>query len=306
MRRAIIDLGTNTCNLGIAEYSNNGTLEMIVSEREPVKLAAGGITRNVLTTEAMERGLKAIQKHKNTIGSYADVSSVKIFATSAVRNAINQQEFVDILQTETGVDVEVIDGNREAELIFKGVMQAVPAAEDTFLILDIGGGSNEFILVQNGEIKWKRSFEIGIARVAELFDPKLPSDYMEIQEIEKYFFRSLEELWQTLENYEVNTLVGCAGAFDAFADLVDNIPPETTYRKNSALNLLDYARIHMKLMEQADDIMELMKDTDPVRKKMIAYASIFVNFILKNTKIKTIMQTGYSLKEGALSEYINQ
>lgn len=298
---AVIDLGTNTCNLGIGTLVD-GVLKIECSNRYPVRLGEGGINDKQLTQAAMKRALGAITTHLNTIKQH-NAKLIKAYATSAVRNASNQIEFVDYISKESGVQLSVIDGNREAQLIHKGVIQTVNPIKEPVLILDIGGGSNEFILTGEDGIIWKQSFEIGIARIHETFRPEIPVKTDKIAEIENYFQPFLTPLWEILQKYPVSTLVGCAGAFDAFADLMNDCPPESTFRGKTALNLLDYSRLHQMLITNDEHIRFLQKGTDSVRQKMIVYASIFVNFVLKYSSVQQIMQTGYSLKEGAMAEY---
>ncbi|MCL3781676.1 hypothetical protein EMN47_14925 [Prolixibacteraceae bacterium JC049] len=297
---AVIDLGTNTCNLGIGTKCN-GELKVEWSERYPVRLAEGGINDKRITSAAMKRACNAINHYKQIIEEHNAELEVA-YATSAVRNATNQAEFIRFIEENTGVKLSVIDGNREAKLIFQGVTQAVQPITEPVLILDIGGGSNEFILTDRNGIIWKQSFEIGIARIHETFHPEIPVNEEMIVKIEAYFQQFLDPLWEILSEYPVKTLVGCAGAFDAFADLMNNCTPETTFRSRTALNLLDYTNLHKMLIENHEQVQMLQKGTDPVRQKMIVYASIFVNFVINCAGIEQIVQTGYSLKEGAMAE----
>ncbi len=111
----------------------------------------------------------AINNHLETIKKF-EVEEIRAFATSAIRNASNGQQFVDEVEKRFGFRVRVIPGEREAELIYKGVRQAVEITEKKVMILDIGGGSNELIICNNEGIIWKHSFELGMARIIELFD----------------------------------------------------------------------------------------------------------------------------------------
>lgn len=303
-RKAIIDLGTNTCNLLIAESLADGEFVTLYEGKEVVKLGLGGIHKELLTSDAIERGLKALHKHALTINEH-QVEDVKIFATSALRGAENRNTFLEAVWTELGWKVEIIDGDREAELIFKGVNLSLSVNSETVLILDIGGGSNEFILSHGDNILWKQSFNIGIARVLEIFHPSDPLSPEEIAKMEQWFEEELALLWQACENHRPNILVGCSGAFDTFTDLYEEVEPESTYRTTSLLPVGAFQKIHETLKVSPLDERQKMKGMDPMRIEMIVVASVFVNFVLRKLDISRMYQSHFALKEGAMHEFMS-
>lgn len=298
---AVIDLGTNTCNLLIVDICSNKQPKLIYTGKEPVKLGQGGINQKIITPEAMQRGLQAIKKHLHRIRE-AGCTQLRAIGTSAVRNADNKNDFLDLVKKETGIEMEVIDGNTEAGYIYQGARMAVGFNEKKVLILDIGGGSNEFIIGNKDQIFWKHSFEIGIARIQEEFPISDPITREETERIEQHFDQHLQLLWEKTEQYPIDTLIGCSGAFDTFADLIDNLEPESTYRVKTQISLSDFQMIHHRIITSDHATREVMRGLDPVRIDMIVIASIFVNFVLQKINIRTMFQSGYSLKEGVLAE----
>jgi exopolyphosphatase/guanosine-5'-triphosphate,3'-diphosphate pyrophosphatase len=225
---AIIDLGTNTCNLLIADYQDK-SYQILYQGKEVVKLGKGGIFNNQLTEDGLERATSAIQKHQERINKF-NVSEIVIIATSAIREATNKEWFQQQIKVNTGLDLQIISGEKEAQLIFDGVKLAFAEIEDHSLILDIGGGSNEFILTQNNEPIWKQSFPLGMARVIEQISPSDPITPEEIVQINNWFSSRLEQLWEQMTNVEIPLLIGCSGAFDTLADLIDQTNPGTKTR----------------------------------------------------------------------------
>ncbi len=144
-RIAIIDLGTNTCNLLIAEYQDH-VYQILYQGKEIVKLGKNGISKNMLTEDGLERAVFATNKHKEKIIAFG-IDNIELIATSAIREAKNRDWFQHEMEKETGIKMHIISGEEEADLIFKGVKLAFNQIEDQSLILDIGGGSNEFIEV---------------------------------------------------------------------------------------------------------------------------------------------------------------
>ncbi|MDO9613864.1 MAG: hypothetical protein Q7J86_04995 [Bacteroidota bacterium] len=121
-RIAIIDLGTNTCNLLIAEY-NNSDYNILYQGKEVVKLGKNGTDKNLLTEDGLERAILAIRKHQERISKY-NTFEVLIIATSAIREATNKEWFQQEIKEKTGLELLVISGDKEANLIFKGVKLA--------------------------------------------------------------------------------------------------------------------------------------------------------------------------------------
>ena len=156
-RIAILDLGTNTFHLLIASLSDRH-FEIIVKEKIPVKIGEGGINRAVISRGAKVRALSAVEKFKKIIEENA-ASEVMAFATSAIRSASNGTELLNDIYNATGIKAKIINGNQEAQYIFNGVRQAVDLGDTISLIMDIGGGSVEFIIGNVHTLLWKRSFE---------------------------------------------------------------------------------------------------------------------------------------------------
>ena len=116
---AIIDLGTNTCNLLITEYQGID-YRIRYQGKEVVKLGKGGIHKNELTKDGLERAVTAVKRHRERIGQY-NISDVTVIATSAIRDATNKDWFRYEFEKATGYNLQIISGEKEAELIFNGV-----------------------------------------------------------------------------------------------------------------------------------------------------------------------------------------
>ena len=299
---AIIDLGTNTCNLLIAAYQDE-KYQLLYQGKEVVKLGKGGIEKNRLTEDGLKRAILAIQKHQERIHRF-EVSEIVIIATSAIREAINQDWFVQQIKADTGLDLQIISGEKEAGLIFKGVKLAFGTIEDRSLILDIGGGSNEFILAEGNEPVWKQSFPLGMARVIEQLPPSDPITPREIQQINFYFESQLDLLWNRTKNIGITSLIGCSGAFDTLVDLIDQTYPGTKIRTKQEISIPDFIRIYELLIASTTSQRCGMKGLESLRIEMIVPSVIFIKLVIDRLKIQKIFQTDYALREGVLYERI--
>ena len=166
---AVLDLGTNTFNILIVNIEKN-VKTILHHDRVPVKIGKGGIQNNQIIEEACQRAKEALKQFRKLIDQYnVKIEDITAIATSAFRNAINGQALADEIKQETEIEIRIIQGEVEAELIYYGVKGAMKIGEETALIMDIGGGSVEFILCNENHIFWKKSYEIGAQRLLDLF-----------------------------------------------------------------------------------------------------------------------------------------
>lgn len=303
MITAILDFGTNTFNLLIAERQERG-FRILVSSKQPVKLGRGGIQVKRITPDAMERGYVAIHNHMEVIRNY-EVDEIRAFATSAIRNAANGEEFTEEVYRRFGIRTRIIPGDREAELIYKGVRQAVSFGEDNAMIMDIGGGSIEFIICNKRGIVWKQSFELGMARLLELFSLSDPISSEEVRALENHFRQGLAPLREVVKKEKPRTLIGASGSFDTFYALIRHrkgLEPDPFFGRE--ISLKDYSRLHKVLVRSTQEERMAMPGMEPVRVEMIVPATIFVSFVLRDCKISRLYHSEFALKEGVISELV--
>ena len=301
-RVAIIDLGTNTCNLLIAKYEGQYH-QILFQGKEVVKLGKNGIDKNMLDDDGLERAIQAIRNLQERIAQY-DVSETIVLGTSAIREAKNQAWFQNELERRTGITLQIISGEKEADLIYKGVKLAFGYIEDQSIILDIGGGSNELILTQAGEPVWKQSYPLGMARTISQIPPSDPITQDEVNQITSYFESGLDSLWKRTKGFENNSLIGCSGAFDSLADLIDETEPGTKIRVRQEVKISDFERIYHLLLNSTTAERENMKGLESLRIEMIVPSVILIKLIVDRLKIQKIHQTDYALREGILYELI--
>jgi exopolyphosphatase/guanosine-5'-triphosphate,3'-diphosphate pyrophosphatase len=304
-RVAIIDLGTNTFNLLIVQFNPDKSYDIICQTKISVKLGEGGITKGFIAPEAFQRGIDALKMHRLTIQLHNAEKKVIAFATSAIREASNGQEFIAKVKEATRIDVEMISGDREAELIYYGVRDAVNMSDQTSLIIDIGGGSTEFIIGNKDQIYWKKSFLLGAARLLELFKPSDPIKEAEIKAVTSYLKTELKTLFEAIKKFPVVELIGSSGSFDSMAEMIAYkfYSPQILKDKTEyTFALPDCAAIYTELMRSTKKDRMEMKGLISMRVDMIVISSILVHFILVACDIHKMRLSTYSLKEGVLYE----
>ena len=301
---AIIDLGTNTFNLLIAEVNTDRSYSILFHTKISVKLGEGGIGKGFITSPAFKRGIDAIKKYRKIIEKH-NVEKVLAIATSAIRGASNGMDFVSEIKEECNIDVQVISGEREAELIYLGVKKAVKLSNETSLIIDIGGGSTEFIIANENEIFWKHSFLLGAARLLELFNPSDPISNIEIEALITYLDSELKPLFLAVKKHPVAELIGSSGSFDSLADMIAAryySPSILEGKTEFTYNLEDIKAIHHSILKSTKEERMKMKGLIEMRVDMIVISSILVDFIIRSFGIKKMRLSTYSLKEGVMEE----
>lgn len=306
MKIAILDLGTNTFNLLIAEVESYKSYNILYKEELPVKLGEGGITKKVIAPIPFQRGIDALKKHKSTIKTYG-VNIIKAFATSAIRSTKNGNDFVKKAFEETGITIQVIPGEEEAGLIYKGVKLAGLLDDNASLIMDIGGGSTEFIIADNKRLLWKHSFDLGVARLMQLLKPSDPVTAKQIKTLQNYFDEILTPLFDAVRQYPATTLIGCSGSFESFANMIlhqYNLQDKLFAKNYCNIDLYDFSSLYKTLINSSEAKRYTIKGLIAMRVDTIVYASIFVDYIIKKINIKQLRLSHYALKEGVLYDII--
>ena len=296
---AIVDLGTNTFNLLVYEQGEEG-LRIIHSAELPVFLGRGGIEQGLIAADAFVRGMEALRKHKATAMEHG-ATSIRGFGTSMLRNACNGEDFVRRAKQELGIAIRIIPGEQEAELILAGVRQAVAFGPQPTLVMDIGGGSTEFILATNKALMWKRSFELGVTRLRERIPISDPVTVEEEARIAAHLDDQLEGLYAVVERQEPHVLVGSAGSFDSLARIISAERGEALASDAVTLDFsaLEFDALKDRLLRmdraqrlQVPGLPEHRVDTMP-------YALIQIERVLLAGGIRELAWSKYALKEGA-------
>ncbi|MEZ4687345.1 MAG: Ppx/GppA phosphatase family protein [Bacteroidia bacterium] len=308
-RIALIDLGTNTFHLLITEIRDRDQLVELGKYKAPVKLGEEGMPGGAISEAAYQRGISTLRDFKQVIEA-AGVTTVLAFATSAIRSATNGKAFVQEAYELTGIRIRVINGNEEASLIHEGVKNGVSLPKDEpVLLVDIGGGSVEFIVSLNGEALLLRSLNIGAARLLEVAKPSDPIEEAEIEVLEEHLDRELQQLVEELREFELEWLIGSSGTFETLAAVAayengDLLSAEQLngYRFSNKLMKSVLAQI---ISSRRDDRIR-MRGMDPLRVDMIVVASVLVRLLCKKLGLKRCMVSSYALKDGMLFRHIRE
>lgn len=215
IRVCVIDLGTNSFHAVIVDAHANGSYQVVDRMKEMVRLGQHGLEANRLPDEAMERGMRAL-KRIHLLAQGWDTHEYLSFATSAIREAANGGEFIRRVRRELGLRIRPISGEQEAELILQGVRRAVEMSSPTLLV-DIGGGSVEFIVVVGGDSVFAKSLKLGAARMSERFVSSDPLSTANEATMRDHFDEVLRPVVEACRQHEVGRLVGSSGTMKTLA-----------------------------------------------------------------------------------------
>ena len=315
-RVAIIDCGTNTFNLLVKEKVE-GKWKTLFKTKLPVKLGAGGFSENVLMPNRMARGVDALYSYKNVIDSL-EVKDVRVFATSAVREASNGKVFVAKVKKHLNFDMEVISGDREAELIFEGVVQTTGEIKEDFLIMDIGGGSTEFIFVRDQKPLWRKSYLLGVSRLHGMLNPASRINQDDVNRLRTHLNKELQDLISFLKENPVRVLVGSSGSFDTLFDMykfgvaegsskgvAQDAKQDSAKVKLNEIPFSSYPSIHQWLVGSTLEERLKHPSIPQMRAEYMPLSTYLVKFILEQSNFNKIFQSEYALKEGVLAHYLN-
>ncbi|GAA5219760.1 hypothetical protein GCM10025777_03900 [Membranihabitans marinus] len=255
---------------------------------------------NTIAEEALHRGLEALAEFKALITEFG-VDEVKAIGTAALRSGVNAQTFIGEVKNRFQFDIEIIDGDREASLIQKGIAMACPQASEHALMMDIGGGSIEFILTREGNTVYQESIAIGLGILNNEIPLSDPANFQEIQQIKSRLNKSCHRLIVQLKKHQPKKMVGAAGSFELIAEaLGSNIDSDD---KCSIAQLEDMYRFIRPLIFSTYE--ERMKNEFIPQKRvnLAVYAFVVIEWILDIGNFDEIYISKYSLKEGALKEY---
>jgi exopolyphosphatase/guanosine-5'-triphosphate,3'-diphosphate pyrophosphatase len=294
----IIDLGSNTFHLLILGLNKNGTFREVFKQRDFVALGEGGL--GLINPQAFERGINTLKSYFEILNQEG-IKNIRAIGTAALRSANNGSDFIEKARDLFGLDIELIDGNREAELIYKGVKLLLPNSHMPYLIMDIGGGSVEFIIIQDGEMEYAESFNVGIAQIHSKYCKNDPISDKEIREISYYLNDHLINLHQALSGYEEVQLVGSSGSFEILENMTGL---ENNKALLSEISIKKFEIIYQKIVHSNQEERENMPNLPKERAKLVVPALILMNYIIEKVNANKIIVCPYALKEGLASELI--
>ena len=252
-RVAAIDCGTNSIRLLIADISG-GKFKEVLRDMEIVRLGQGVDENKSFHPDAINRTLAAVEKFKNQLAGKG-VEKIRFCATSATRDAANRDLFINGVRQILGVEVEVIPGEEEARLSFNGATKELLQSDAPFLVVDIGGGSTEFVY-GNKEVEFAKSVDIGCVRMSERHLKSQPVEMSQVAQAIIDIDKAIAQAAAVVPISTAKTLVAVAGTattiaaaaleletYDRYAIHLSRIPAEKVHKVSAAFQAMTKSEI---------------------------------------------------------------
>jgi exopolyphosphatase/guanosine-5'-triphosphate,3'-diphosphate pyrophosphatase len=307
MRIAAIDVGSNSIHMIVAEARPDGHYVVLDRAKEMVRLGEKSLTKGRLTRQAMDRGIRTLATFKS-IALRHGVTRFRAVATSAVRESNNGGEFIQRIYDEIGLRVRLINGREEARLIHLGVAQVVDLSGPPTVILDIGGGSVEVVVVERGQPVELHSAKLGVARLTEMFFTTDPPRAREVAKLEKYLRAELEPVLAGAAKRRVRRVVGTSGTL---LTLIAMATHRRGVHPGAQIHGLEVpaeavSQLRRGIVREDRDTRLAMRGMDPKRVDLLAAGAVLADVVLTRLKAGRIQACTWALREGLLQDYIER
>jgi exopolyphosphatase/guanosine-5'-triphosphate,3'-diphosphate pyrophosphatase len=270
-----------------------------------VRLGSGSGDMKHLSADAIDRGVACLARFRQMAAVFgADVRAV---ATSAVREAENAAEFLEACRRDAGVDVEVVSGVEEARLIHLGVLQALPVYDRQLLLIDIGGGSTEFLVGKGGEMLWARSLKLGAIRLTERFFPEGRVSAKRVTRARQFLHSFLAPTAGEIRGHGFDVAVGSSGTIENVAVVAAHLRHGTPPLSINGFVLtradLD-AAVDLLLTAATTTERARVPGVEPRRADIIAAGAVLLQVAFEAFDLESLTLSGYALREGILLDQL--
>ncbi len=302
VRMCVIDLGTNSFHAVIVD-ALPGTFRVVDRFKEMVRLGEEGLQGQRLSEEAMRRAIRALRRIRLLAEGWG-ATEFMACATSAIREAENGGELLQRIRGEVGLHVRVIDGLQEARLIYKGVQRAVSMPEPV-LIMDVGGGSVEFIVGTSQQPLHLFSLKLGAARMTRRFVRHDPATREELQALRAFYREQLQPVFKAARAHGVREVVGSSGAMENLASVCARMRGEVARAiYEQIFRAEDFRRVARRIMRLPREQRCRLRGIDPKRVDQIVAAAALIDLVLKDLDIERVRISPHALREGMVVDFV--
>ena len=307
LRLAAIDVGSNSLHMIVAQADADGGITTLWRLKEMVGLGRISFPSKRLSREAMDRAISALGRFKQA-AIQRQCEKILAVATSAIREAENGGDFIERARDELGLQVRVVSAREEARLIYLAVRHAIPLRGPHFII-DIGGGSVEFIVGDDKRVQLLESRKLGAARMTASFVRSDPIEKPERLALIKYYDEVLAPLCAEIAALKPVKVIGTSGTLENLAVMSGSDPQPASNAEESGGHTIERGRFDKLL----DDLLDSrskdrakIRGLDDQRKDQIIAGAILVSELFKRLDLKRIHICPSALREGILLDYLSR
>ena len=304
MKIGTIDIGTNSMRLLIADY-NNGKIENRKKYVNTTRIGQGVDKEGYISEEALQRNINALEEFAN-ICKVEECQAIYCMGTSALRDSKNGNVFVNRAKQKTNINVEIISGNEESNLGFMGVLEGLDTDEQ-ILVIDIGGGSTEFIVGDIEGIKFAKSENVGALRMTEKFLAKDPIDTNEFSSMSKFIYSEIKDTIDYIKSKQIKKIVGIGGTITSLSAMNQELEVYSMEKiHNSEVSIENIKDILQNLKQMTLNDKKTLKGLQPKRADIITAGVEILNIIMENLEIEKIIVSEYDNLEGLMCHKVKK
>jgi exopolyphosphatase/guanosine-5'-triphosphate,3'-diphosphate pyrophosphatase len=302
---AAIDIGTNTIKLLVAAVEEDGSLQILSREKSLVRLGSETLATGRLSDEAIEAGVGAVEQFLRLIRS-AGAELVRAVATCAVREASNSRDFIEAVRRRTGVTIDVVSGEEEARLINLGVRSEFPAGFDPLFLIDIGGGSTEFVISEGSRVRLTESLPLGVVRLSDRYSRDDPSSDRDRRAMKKAIRAAARKAVAKVRKTGFKTCVGSSGTIQSLSLVHEAaiLGREATPTGHRTLTRDGLKKVNRLLRKTTAREKLRVPGLDPRRRDITVPGGMLLAWILKETGARGIVVGERGLREGILLDHV--
>ncbi len=300
-----IDIGTNSVRLLLVKHDPEHSYRIITQQKETIRLGEGEFSDGHLKPDAMQRAVLVCRKFAELAKSYGADPLVAV-ATSATRDAVNRDEFLDRLANEAGLQVQVISGREEARLIYLGVNSGIHIGNRKAFFMDIGGGSTEVIVGDQYHYDYLDSLKLGAIRLTNLFlakekGPIPPALYGAIQEhVRHVAVRTLQQI----SRFPLELAYGSSGTIENLAEVTCRHFYKRRLQKDDTISAEQLGQVVRMLCALPLEERRKVDGLNPERADIIIGGAAIIDTILHELGIPRFTVSERGLRDGLLMDYL--
>jgi exopolyphosphatase / guanosine-5'-triphosphate,3'-diphosphate pyrophosphatase len=296
---AAIDIGSNSIKLAVAEAAASDSFTIIYRNKDIVRLGRETLREKRLSDAAINRAADSIFRFRSVAESRG-ATTILAVATASVREAKNAAEFIEKVEQRTGVRVEVLPPVEEARLIGVAVGKLCGEGK-TIINIDIGGGSTELSIVNNGEPEQLFSVKLGAVGLSERFLKNDPPTDKELRELKNHVSAALERPTREIGAAKWNFATGTSGTILALSRLVNLDKPDNGEISLARLSQLNSQTAKMNLAERLQ-----VPTLSEQRAEIIIAGGQILEGVMRSLKIKSVRPCDFALREGVIIDYLRE
>jgi len=306
VRLAAIDIGSNSIHMIVAQLAEGGAITTLWRLKEMVGLGRISFPSRRLSADAIHRAMLTL-RHFQQFAQQKEAEKIVAVATSAVREAENGGDFIERVRAELGLHIKVVSGKDEARLIYLGVRHAMDLAAGAHLLVDVGGGSVEFIVADQQRALLLESLKLGSARMTARFIKSDPVNSDDLEALRRHYKRELTPLCAQIQALEPVGAIGCSGTLENLSAMCgssknDDLPQGAV----GVIERQDLDKLVDRLVASRPEDRAALSGLDSKRQDQIVAGAVLVKTLFRLLKLKKMFICRTALREGILIDHLSR